>query len=91
MKVVFGYNLAALEGAQEVMLPFDARILHVSDHGGLTLWALVRSIALTMPDQKRTVYVVPTGVPLEPEPERVRYLNTFETGGRLFHAFEILL
>lgn len=85
---VFKYPLVH-DDLQTVLLPKDARILHIQEqHGAFMLWALVDPDA---PTERRAIRIAGTGHEIDLG-HNLRHISTFGFGGSglIFHAFEVL-
>jgi hypothetical protein len=73
----------------DLMMPVGSQILSVQTQGvqGPQLWALVDPDA---PKVSRGFRVIGTGNPIDDEPERLKFIDTFQLHnlGLVFHVFE---
>lgn len=86
MNKIFKYKLEAAD-SQELLLPKWSQILTVQAQGeDPYLWAIIDE---TYVDEKRTIIIFPTGIPMK-DIGGLKYISTFqlEQGALVFHVFE---
>lgn len=85
MKTVWKFPLEPVD-RQNVPMPARAEILTVGPQGDAwCLWALVDDQAET---EIRIICIHGTGHDAEPPGGALKYINTFQHGALVFHAFE---
>lgn len=83
------YKYVLTEAVNEVVVPIDARFIHVANQREqICVWAEV-STDPAIPECTRTLYVVGTGH-LVPEPEKTQHIGSalMQDGAFVFHIYE---